>query len=419
MSFPQVFRICSVCVFAIFFSVSQGAYAQSVPFIRGDANVDAAVDISDASMILSVLFLGGDMVPCRDSADVNADGALDVSDAVGVLAYLFGEGQQPPAPFPGCGVASTLRPVLGCESFSICPPGPGIPSTASLEGAIARFLSIPANSALFAGAEVRIESQVPASEIDHAVGEIVDSAAFLPDSSGGVANNGGPADVQTTPDILRLDSETIESSGLLARAQREYSGYVRTLVEAGDYLVSVTWNPAYGESFSTMGVISDSGEPRFEPILDLALTLSSSSSSRPVNGDGGGAAVHVGFDVHEWENILGIVKAEVALEVMALGADGCRAEFTASYTSSTAFPFVAEPGAAAPSVLRTCFPKVECTCRREPRPEENKMECGQSSQGYNVIARIGTQWFGADIRTYPGTLRAWACADGQAGRGNW
>ena len=50
------------------------------------ANGDAAGDISDASMILSVLFLGGDMVPCRDSADVNADGALEVSDAVGVLA---------------------------------------------------------------------------------------------------------------------------------------------------------------------------------------------------------------------------------------------------------------------------------------------------------------------------------------------
>ena len=144
-----------------------------------------------------------------------------------------------------------------------------------------------------------------------------------------------------------------------------------------------------------------------------------SSSSRPVNGDGAGAAVRVGFDVHEWKNILGIVKAEVALEVMALGADGCQAEFTASYTSSTAFPFVAEPGVAAPPVVLTCFPKVECTCRREPRPEENKMECGQSSQGYTVIARIGTQWFGADSRTYPGTLRAGACADGQAGLGNW
>ena len=58
-------------------------------------------------------------------------------------------------------------------------------------------------------------------------------------------------------------------------------------------------------------------------------------------------------------------------------------------------------------------------CRREPRLEENKMECGQSSQRYNVIARIGTQWFGADIITYPGTLRAWACADGQSGSGNW
>ncbi len=359
------------------------------------------------------------MVSCRDVADVNADGVLDVSDAVGVLSYLFGDGQQPPAPFPGCGVASVSRPVLGCESFSICPPVPGGPSTASLEGAIASFLSIPANSALFAGAEVRIESQVPASGIAQAVGEIVDAAAFLPAPSGGVANNLGPADVQTTLDILRLNSETIESSVLLARAQREYGGYVGNLVDAGDYLVSVTWNPSYGESFTTMAVISDSGEPRFEPILDLALTLTSSSSSRPANGDGGGAAVRVGFDVHEWKNILGIVKAEVALEVMALGADGCQASFTASYSSSTAFPFVAVPGAAAPPVLVTCFPKLECTCRREPQPEENKMECGQSSQSYNVIARIGTQWFGADIITYPGTLRAWACADGQAGRGNW
>jgi hypothetical protein len=85
------------------------------PFIRGDANEDTIVDISDAVTILGDLFLG-DPAParCRDALDANDDGAADISDAVTVLGHLFlGDGPLPP-PFPNPGLDPTLDPLPPC-----------------------------------------------------------------------------------------------------------------------------------------------------------------------------------------------------------------------------------------------------------------------------------------------------------------
>ncbi len=72
-------------------------------FIRGDANGDAEVDISDAISILTFMFNDGPDGGCQDASDVNDDGALDISDPIGVLGYLFQAGEKPRAPFPGPG----------------------------------------------------------------------------------------------------------------------------------------------------------------------------------------------------------------------------------------------------------------------------------------------------------------------------
>jgi hypothetical protein len=61
----------------------------SSPVLRGDANFDGALDISDAVALLSFLFSGGRNVLCRGAADFNLDRAVDVSDAIAFLDSLF------------------------------------------------------------------------------------------------------------------------------------------------------------------------------------------------------------------------------------------------------------------------------------------------------------------------------------------
>lgn len=68
-------------------------------FIRGDANLDASIDISDAETIIAGNWLGASL-PCQDAADANDDGNLDISDVIFVLSHLFSGGAPPPAPFP-------------------------------------------------------------------------------------------------------------------------------------------------------------------------------------------------------------------------------------------------------------------------------------------------------------------------------
>lgn len=67
-------------------------------FLRGDANHDLAVDISDPVFTLAALFLGGAAFDCADAADANDDGTIDLTDAVFTLDFLFRGGAELPAP---------------------------------------------------------------------------------------------------------------------------------------------------------------------------------------------------------------------------------------------------------------------------------------------------------------------------------
>ncbi len=84
-------------------------------FIRGDANGDRMLDISDPIAGLAWLFLGSAQLECEDAADANDDGALDLTDTVFTLGYLFLDARKLPAPFPGLGTDPTADS-LECEA---------------------------------------------------------------------------------------------------------------------------------------------------------------------------------------------------------------------------------------------------------------------------------------------------------------
>ena len=88
----------------------------SAQFIRGDANLDRRIDLSDAVAILQSLFLGTVGLPCDDSADVDDRGDLVLTDAVYLLNHLFVGGPAPPQPFPQVGEDPT-DDGLGCLGF--------------------------------------------------------------------------------------------------------------------------------------------------------------------------------------------------------------------------------------------------------------------------------------------------------------
>jgi len=110
----------------------------AVDFLRGDANADGQVDVSDAVRTLIALFVEPLGLPCDDAADVDDSGALEVTDAVALLGYLF-RGQAPPAPpRDRCGEDPTGEDPLACAEYGACPPGyvPLFDASTPLEPAI-------------------------------------------------------------------------------------------------------------------------------------------------------------------------------------------------------------------------------------------------------------------------------------------
>ncbi len=89
-------------------------------FVRGDANADDSINITDGVFILGFLFAGEGDPPCLAALDSNNDGARNVADAVFILNFLFGGGgNPPPAPFPECG-ADPSAAMVDCASFPPC-----------------------------------------------------------------------------------------------------------------------------------------------------------------------------------------------------------------------------------------------------------------------------------------------------------
>lgn len=84
-------------------------------FIRGDADLNGTVNLSDAVYVLSALFLGAGPLPCLDAADVNDVGRIDIADPIYLLRFLFLGGPPPLPPFPDPGVDLSPETAFGCE----------------------------------------------------------------------------------------------------------------------------------------------------------------------------------------------------------------------------------------------------------------------------------------------------------------
>ena len=94
----------------------QGALARTAnqPFLRGDADLNSALEITDAIRVLSYLFLGSATLACKDAADSNDDGRLDIADVSALLGHLFLGGAPLNAPFDEPGADPTADN-LGCN----------------------------------------------------------------------------------------------------------------------------------------------------------------------------------------------------------------------------------------------------------------------------------------------------------------
>ncbi|MGQ9590301.1 MAG: lamin tail domain-containing protein [Planctomycetota bacterium] len=79
----------------------------TVEFVRGDADMDGLLAITDAIVSLNYLFLSGAEPPCLDAADATDDGKLNLTDPIYALDHLFRGGPEPPPPYPEKGVDRT------------------------------------------------------------------------------------------------------------------------------------------------------------------------------------------------------------------------------------------------------------------------------------------------------------------------
>ena len=90
--------------------ISEGIY------LRGDADGDMRVTMSDALHILWWLEGHSPRPLCMDAADANDSGIVDLKDPLHILGYLYLKEAPPPAPFPLCGRDPTPD-ALGCAEF--------------------------------------------------------------------------------------------------------------------------------------------------------------------------------------------------------------------------------------------------------------------------------------------------------------
>ena len=83
-----------------------GSGVEPVTFIRGDADADGEVNMTDVNLILNVG--QGDPPSCMDRFDANDNGAVNfINDGIYLLTFLNSGGPPPPPPFPEEGVDPT------------------------------------------------------------------------------------------------------------------------------------------------------------------------------------------------------------------------------------------------------------------------------------------------------------------------
>ena len=93
------------------------AQSADIPFVRGDANVDGSVNLSDGIWLLQHLFQSGPGGDCFAARDFNADGTVDLADALSIIQFQLLDGAAPRHPYPHCGDSA----IGDCQSYPVCP----------------------------------------------------------------------------------------------------------------------------------------------------------------------------------------------------------------------------------------------------------------------------------------------------------
>lgn len=101
-------------------SITVPARAQDVPFLRGDANDDGKLSISDMLTIRRFLYNKEAPPTCMKTADVDDSGVLDLTDIVDIGQSLFTRHDPILAPFPEVGLDPT-EDKLSCDSYVVVP----------------------------------------------------------------------------------------------------------------------------------------------------------------------------------------------------------------------------------------------------------------------------------------------------------
>ena len=112
-----------VCLVVVLFLVASSP-AAGAQFVRGDADQNGVLNVTDVVVILGYLFWGAE-TSCLGALDVNDSGTVDIADAIRLVRYIFGEASPPAAPFPECGYAPSGS-ALSCAAFALpaCNPPP-------------------------------------------------------------------------------------------------------------------------------------------------------------------------------------------------------------------------------------------------------------------------------------------------------
>lgn len=71
------------------------AFFEGLPYVCGNANGDASVNVSDAVYIINYVFVGGTAPDPLEAANANCDSSVNVSDAVYIINFVFVGGNAP------------------------------------------------------------------------------------------------------------------------------------------------------------------------------------------------------------------------------------------------------------------------------------------------------------------------------------
>lgn len=104
-------------------AATDGETQDSANFVRGDADGNARVNITDAVLILQVAFGTRDArYDCPDALDTDDNGRVTIGDALPVLSWLFAAGEPLPSPFAECGIDPTADELSCPEAAPACVP---------------------------------------------------------------------------------------------------------------------------------------------------------------------------------------------------------------------------------------------------------------------------------------------------------